>query len=625
MSIEILASEVVDQISAGEVVERPAHMVKELIENGIDAGATEIEIEFAQGGRWVRVQDNGSGMAREDLEICLHRHATSKIKTSADIWNLQSFGFRGEALASISAVSRMTITTKQPDQEVALQLTSEFGKKSEVCEVGGETGTTFLVEELFENMPARLKFLKSEAAESTAIKNTLRALAMAHPEVGFRVLQKGKLLFYWPARESKKDRVEEVLEKAPLYSGRGSCEEFQAEVVVSSPHITVKNSRQIWLFVQDRWVQDRGLQAAVTEGYRSLLMHGEYPLAAVWLSCPNSDVDVNIHPTKSQVKFRDSSSAFRAIHRAVRSLLETAPWLKELLPETPAQELTKLHSSDRIVPTPMTTPEVSLSFKDQDLNRVQFAQKEDLSQLPIEPSPSKPFQSVPENPASVESLDGMILRSSTETPFVKTPVREATPPTETRSWKSLQVLGQANLTYVIAQSDSAIVYVDQHAAHERVVFEKLMSQWKSGQMEVQNYLLPLDFELSEELIEALMSQVADLEKMGLRVEAKGTTLTLYSAPALIKEKSLQATLEDLAHEVLDRGGSFAMERSIAHVFETMACHSVIRAGQALSTSEMQGLLEQMDEFPLSSFCPHGRPVFVEYPFNKLERDFGRLV
>ncbi|MCB0422596.1 MAG: DNA mismatch repair endonuclease MutL [Bdellovibrionales bacterium] len=632
MSIEILSSEVVDQISAGEVVERPAHMVKELVENSIDAGATEIEVEFAQGGRWVKIQDNGSGMDAIDLSLCLDRHATSKIKKSSDIWDLHSFGFRGEALASISAVSRVTITTRQKGSESAKQLRSEFGKRQNIVEVGGEQGTTILIEELFANTPARLKFLKSDAAEGTAIKNCLKALAMAHPQVGFRVLHKGALLYFWPSQVNKQNRVEDILERSPLYIGSGECEGFKAKVVVSGPHVTVKNSRQIWIFVQGRWVQDRGLQAAVTEGYRSLLMHGEYPYAVVWLTCPTSDVDVNIHPTKSQVKFRDSSNAFRAVHRGIRQLLETAPWLKELLPEaaTPSQK-TKV-----ILGAP--AKEETLQFQAQEIRRVQFAQKNE----------TRGSDKLSEE---VDSIEGMLLRSDPVQPYVKRPIslsNEITPSLEfpesssmevsqdsrtdwgepqnqNSNWSSLDVLGQAHLTYIVAQSQSAIVYIDQHAAHERVVYEKLMKQWKSGSFEVQSFLLPLEIALAEEELEALVSQQEELKKIGVEFQVEEEGLSLTTAPVILKDRSLKASIEVVAQEVMEQGESFALEKSLSHIFATMACHSVVRAGQALGIEEMRSLLVQMDEFPLSSFCPHGRPVFVEYSFNRLEKDFGRKV
>ena len=636
MAIQILSSEVVDQISAGEVVERPAHLIKELIENSIDAGATELDVEFAQGGRWVRIQDNGSGMSHDDLELCLRRHATSKISKSLDIWDLHTFGFRGEALASISAVCRMTLTTKQADSKWALQMYSEFGKLSEVTEVGGEQGTNILVEELFSNTPARLKFLKSEGAEGTAIKNCLRALAMAHPNVNFRVKQRGKLLFLWPAQEDLKSRVEQVLEKDELYFGEADCEGVKAEVVISSPNDTVKNSRQIWLYVQNRAVQDRSLQTAVSEGYRSLLMHGQFPIAAIWVHCGPEEVDVNIHPTKSQVKFRDASSAFRAVHRAVRGVLERAPWLEKMLGEE-TLSLGVQDPSGQGQAQPFVVEEVTDSFQAPEFEQVQYSKRVDpLSSDSLMAEIQVASDNYKANDRLIEEKTPEVTLNSAPSEEEKAggyyggvdiePVGDYKIEPESAYWSRLQVLGQANLTYIISQSEKAIIFVDQHAAHERVVFEELMAGWKAGQMEIQSFLLPVTIALEAEYIDSLMEQSDSLASLGLTVEQLGPdSVGVQSAPAIIKDSAIAKTVVRLATEIYEKGGSFALEKCISDLFATMACHSVVRAGQALSIQQMKSLLAQMDRFPLSSFCPHGRPVYVEYPFHKLERDFGRIV
>ena len=329
-----MPTEVVNQIAAGEVVERPSHLVKELVENGLDAGATEVEVEFSFGGKRVRVHDNGCGISQKNLHLALARHATSKIRHFQDIWSLGSYGFRGEALASIAAVSKVRLVSKTAEQKFAYQLNSDFGKLEEPSALGGETGTTIAVSDLFTNVPARLKFLKSDAAESTQIKNVLKAMAMAYHNVSFRIRQNGKLLFYWPTCEDRKSRVEQVLEQETMYVGSGRSGGIRAEAVLSSPNNTVGTRRQICMFAQNRWVQDSGIQAAIMDAYRSLLMHGEYPIVAVWVSCAPDEIDVNIHPTKSQVKFRQASDSFKAVSRAVRGCLERAPWVEDLIPGT---------------------------------------------------------------------------------------------------------------------------------------------------------------------------------------------------------------------------------------------------------------------------------------------------
>lgn len=602
-SIEILSPEVVDQIAAGEVVERPAHLVKELVENSIDAGATSVTVEFSEGGRYVKVVDNGKGISREELPKALERFATSKISKSEDLWKLHTFGFRGEALASIAAVSRLNLTSRPPGSAQAYQLLSEFGKKATVDPVGGSEGTSILIQELFANIPARLKFLKSDAAEATQIKTTLKALALAHSGVEFRIYEKNELVYFWPACKSRKDRVEQILEIKPLYEGRAQRENVTAYAVFADPHQVAKTAKNIWLFAQNRWVQDRSMQAAVMEAYRNLLMHGEYPVAAVWVEVDPEYIDVNIHPTKSQVKFHNPSLAFRAVAAALRETLEQAPWLPSAVKE----------KSESTSPSPAfpPSPSVQSSFGHQDFHVTQYAKKDFSLQVAAQQAEQR-REALQANFRGVETADK-------ENPFVKK-VPAAT------YWSTLEILGQANLTYIICQSRDKIVFVDQHAAHERVVFERLMSAWQGGKMEVQEFLFPLAVDLTPDKVEAIQALFPDLEKLGVYVESLGpTTVGVKAAPALIKESILSSVLDKMATEAVELGGSFRMEKVVGDICATMACHSVVRAGQALSIEQMKSLLAEMDEFPLSSFCPHGRPVSVEYPFQKLEKDFGRIL
>jgi len=598
MTIETLNPEVVNQIAAGEVVERPAHLIKELVENSLDAGATELEVELGQGGRHVRVRDNGQGIQMSDLPKALARHATSKIQAANDLWKLNTYGFRGEALASISAVSDMTLISRTKADKTAYELKSHYGELVAPVPVGGEQGTSVWVKELFANLPARLKFLRSDQAEITQIKNVLKAMALASPQVSIRIRNKGKLLHFWPAKTDPIGRVEQVLNCKPLYYSEGEENGFKVKAAFSAPHQVTGSRSQIWIFVRGRWVADKGLTAAVMEAYRQLLMHGEYPITAVWVDCPPDEVDVNIHPTKSQIKFRKPSQAFHAVVHVLRQGLEKAPWLESILKD---EEVYKSHQTVKNIKN--SGPELAtLKFSEEALNRTQYQKKT---------SPS--FSQVKQR-----QVDMAFVPSKEE--------KKTKPDKVLGKWSSLQVLGQAHLTYIIAQSSEALVFVDQHAAHERVAFEELMQAWNEGQVEVQNFLLPLTMSMSADQVEVLMGQCHELEKLGLIVEQLGPeSVAVRSAPVLLKEAAIEKALHWLTEEIVDKGGSFALERTIANLCATMACHSVIRAGQALSIEQMQSLLEEMDRFPLSSFCPHGRPVFVEYPFQKLERDFGRLV
>ena len=610
-TIQVLPPDVVDQIAAGEVVERPSHLVKELVENSIDAGATAISVDFSDGGRQVKVTDNGRGLSPDELPKALERFATSKISSSDDLWKLKTFGFRGEALASIAAVSRLSLTSRPKGAALAYQLLSDFGKRATIDPVGGSEGTTIIIRELFGNVPARLKFLKSDAAESTQIKITMKALALAHAHVDFRIYDKGELVFFWPACVSRKDRVEQILEIKPLYEGSAQRENVSASAVFADPHQIAKTGRNIWLFAQNRWVQDRSMQAAVNEAYRNLLMHGEFPIAVVWVEVDPEYIDVNIHPTKSQVKFHNPSLAFRAVAAALRETLEKAPWVpgaatRPFFPPVP-----------EVYEMPLTQS----SFAHQDF-QVTKHQKKDFS-FPATIATTASVGLPKENPFVRRADDR--ARISEDTAML-TEVDSSGAVAKNRYWSSLEVLGQAHLTYILCQSRDQMVFVDQHAAHERVVFEKLMNAWRGGKMEVQEFLFPLAVDLTPDKVEALQNLFPDLEKLGVFVETLGpTTVGVRAAPSIIKESVMSSVLEKMATESLELGGSFRMEKVVGDICATMACHSVVRAGQSLSVEQMKSLLSEMDEFPMSSFCPHGRPVSVEYPFLKLEKDFGRIV
>lgn len=575
--IQVLSSEIINQIAAGEVVERPSHLVKELLENSLDAGSDKISVEISEGGRFIRVQDNGRGILSTDLDKALQRHATSKITKTDDLWNLHTFGFRGEALASAAAVSKMTLRSFEASEQFPAQIESNFGVVSEIKPSSQSVGTEIKIESLFENVPARLKFLKSETSEIGQIKAVVKALALAQPQVEFRLTNDADLLLFYPRRSEKIDRVRDVLEKKEFFEAKDSNSNFNCHIIFSSPHEVAKTSRQIWIFAQNRWVQDRAIQAAVTDAYRSLLMHGEYPLAVVWLDCKPDEIDVNIHPTKSQVKFQDPSAAFRIVHSTLRRGLEKSPWTGGYRPQVTG-----------------SAPEQTLRFSDHSFEQTQFNNKDykisinDISALKIET----------EFPVKPESLG---------------------------FWSKLQVIGQANLTYIVCQKEDRLVFVDQHAAHERVVYESLMASWKAGAFEIQKYLFPLAIDLSEEKVEALLKCRADIQKLGFEIEQLGPeSLGINSAPALIKESGLPLVFDKMSAELLSNGGSFAVEKKISDLFATMACHSVVRAGQSLSIVQMQELLKSMDEYALSSFCPHGRPVSVEKSFSELEKLFGRI-
>ncbi len=632
MGIHLLPTEVVDQIAAGEVVERPAHLVKELVENSLDAGADHITLEYSEGGRYVKVVDNGSGIDPADLPKALQRFATSKIEKAADLWRLNSFGFRGEALASIASVSRLTLISRRAGVETGSRLIADFGKMGPIENVGGSFGTTLVVEDLFSNVPARLKFLKTAAAEGSQIKTVMKALALAYPQVAFKVLCDGQLIFQWLQASSHLQRAQDVLEVEKLYLGESTRQDIRVQAVFADPNTTAKTSKNIWLFAQNRWIQDRSLQVAVQEAYRQLLMHGEFPIAAVWVQMDPENIDVNIHPTKSQVKFVQPGDVFRAVQSAVRGTLEKAPWVQSLAEQHFHTDIEKNPTGNATSTSFMAkSPEPSnFQFQDQNLDRVQFPKKEMLNletlkkYAPAKMRPTASFASMSKLDSQLSSPPVEVLTTKEETPtkdFISD-VKE----TPRKFWSQLDVLGQAHSTYILAQSEKSLFFIDQHAAHERINYEQIMFAWKQGTGPRQDYLFPLVIDLSEEKVQALQIHFPELHRLGIELEVLGPgSVGVKSAAPALKESAIAQVIEKVAFELCQHGDSFQFEKWVGDLCATLACHSSIRAGQALSLPEMKSLLIEMDAFPLSTFCPHGRPVFVEYPFYRLEKDFGRIV
>lgn len=608
-SIELLNPEVVNQIAAGEVVERPAHLVKELIENSIDAGASKISVHMADGGRRVRIEDDGKGIDQQDLSNALERFATSKIKTSDDLWRLQSYGFRGEALASISAVSALKLKSFQKNSAVSYEISSEFGKKSSVHESDlSQPGTTVQIDQLFQNIPARLKFLKSDGAEILQIKNFLRGLALIHPEIEFQIRENEKLYAFWKITTGKQDELQafrqraiDVLEIKNFYAGQFQHEKFKINVLFSDPSTVQKTYKNIWIFLNQRLIQDRSIQTAIVEAYKSLLMHGEYPSVVLDLRVPEDFVDVNVHPTKSQVKFQDASQIFRLVHSVVRGELEKAPW-----------RLNQKNSEQKNLPAFDSAPvPQNMLFTAPEIHTTNY-QKKDYTIEQLSTFRDQRRQLHEQLEVSSTALEKVVSSESD--------VSKAT----TGFWGSLDVIGQFYLTYIVAQSENKLYLIDQHAAHERVRFETLFAAWKGKQIDVQQNLFPDAVELTPPQVEAILKIQDQFQQLGITLEAMGpSTLGVVSSPSVLKNFRFQILFEKIAQDVLELGGSFILEEKISDLCATMACHSVVRAGQAMSLAEMKSLLQQMDEFPLSEYCPHGRPVFIEFGIHQLEKLFGR--
>ncbi len=622
LNIKKLDSSVVDQIAAGEVIERPAQLVKELIENSLDAQATSIEVQFADGGLYVSVKDNGHGISTEELTLALSRHATSKITNAKDLFSVHTYGFRGEALASISSVSDLTLLSRYKNSGQAYRVKSQFGKTLKVEAVGGTVGTTITVNDLFKNVPARLRFLKSENVEAQAIKNVITAQALSHPQVSFRVIHKNKLLFFWSACSSYMKRAEMIL-SAPLHDHTYKNDSWSVRVILSPPNKTVSSSKKIWFFVNGRSVQNKILYGAIMSAHRNLLMHGEYPVCALYLSCPYTEVDANVHPTKNQVKFISESRVFQTVQKGVRELLEQAPWLKDLSTplERPVVKKSVFHKK-KSQSSALSSLKKQISFS--------LLQRKAHAGYPLEgDSDSKTMDKESFHPKEIEiesHLKSPIQedKSSSEVHQVSKTQDSFVQETSQKIFSSLKVLSQAHRTYIITQSSKSIVLVDQHAAHERILFEKLLASLKDDQVDTQKHLIPLKIELDDAELEVVQKMKKQFESLGIQIKIQDSFCEIWTSPSWIKEEAIQKAIQQLTHDNIHSGASFTIEKVVSNICASLACHSAIRAGKTLSILEMENLLEQMDQFTFSSFCPHGRPVFVEYSLNRIEKEFGRI-
>jgi len=566
LPIKVLEPKVISQIAAGEVVERPASVVKELVENSLDAGATQISVEARGGGvSLIRVIDNGSGIPAGEAELAFGRYATSKITGLDDLESILSLGFRGEALASIAAVAEVELTTCAAGGPTGAYLALKGGEVTSRGSRGRSPGTTVVVSSLFRQVPARLKFLKSPATEASHIANIVSRYALAFPEVRFTLSLDGRVTLRTPGSGQLADSVAEVyglevarnmLEvKAQVWDGGAGDSALTVSGMVGSPKIGRASRDYLSIFVNRRWVRHRALAWAVEEAYHGLLMTGKHPVAVVNLALPPREVDANVHPTKTEVRFRDEPAVFGAVQRAVRRTLvelSPVPRISEVASRTPA------------------SPALRPSLWPQAASGGGVAS----------PAPQ-----------------------ASQTPALSLPV--------------LRVVGQLLGSYIIAEGPGGLYLIDQHAAHERILFEQIKDRWSRREIEVQTLLEAAPFEVTPRQAEVLESHLEKLSEFGFAIEPFGErTFLVRSVPALLTGRDWLGAIR----EILDAGGGEGWEEKLA---VSLACHSAVRAGQVLTDDEMREMVRKLEQVSLPHTCPHGRPTLIHLSLEQLEREFGR--
>ncbi len=611
--IHILPEHVASQIAAGEVVERPASALKELVENSLDAGARTISAEIERGGSaLIAVADDGCGMVREDAVLSLRRHATSKIRDAADLTAIHTFGFRGEALASIASVSRLMLQTRRANDETGVELIVTGGELEQTRGCAMAPGTRIEVRELFFNTPARLKFLKTSATEQAAAAEALQRLALANPQVAFRLNADGRTLFDLPRAVSVLERVRQLF--GPKLADRMLAFELEdagmrAWGLLTMSQESFPTPRQVFTFVNRRAVRDRALMRAVTLGYETLIPRGRYPAVALFLELRPEDVDVNVHPMKSEVRFRRSGAVFELVYHAVRARLADQSAAPGSFPATRAASETPPALRETMRPPVYAGGGASV-----------------LAPRPrgIGDQPERTLRLVADTQAQRAQQGALRLG------FGRVGAApEASPPPAAIGasiplYSSLRIVGQIFAGYIALESDNGLILVDQHAAHERVTFERLRAELRSGGIRVQALLTPATLDVNPARAAQVMASIPQLRAMGFDVEPFGdTTLILKGAPAVFGADGGLRLLTEMIDSMGEHGFQMRGEAAFDDWLKQLACHGSVRVGRGLSPPEIMALLAELDRTEFKSNCPHGRPVHIQFARGQLERMFRR--
>ena len=689
--IRLLSEQVANQIAAGEVIERPASVVKELVENALDAGAARVTVEIQAGGRsLVRVTDDGTGMSRDDALLCLERHATSKIQKAEDLAAIATMGFRGEALPSIASVSRFTLTTREREVGVqpsgcsgdadsptkggtelqpieGTQIIVNGGKIVEVKAAGSATGTSVEVRQLFFNLPARRKFLRTEETEAAHIQHYLTLAALAFPEVAFTFQKDGRLIWQLPAQKSgaaTSSRLEALRERlrsllgdekllpvnfsAPLEEDAVLEENdiFETAAIADAPQLPIVNRKSqihIWgyigvpgvsratresqhLFVNRRPIENRGLNYALLEGYHTSLMKGRYPVCCLFLEIDPAAVDVNVHPAKREVKFHREFEIRKLVARAVQETLLAfhPPSLRFGATSAPEQNLTAGPPGGRDSATPKLSGSPGVSPHQPSTPALpHFPEK--LKPAPIIQSPEPAIEQPP------LSMGFLPRRSEAETGASQSPIHNPqsamTPPSGTTPLLNvpLRLLGVVGRLYVLLESDRGLVLLDQHAAHERILFEQMLNRMeRNDSAPSQKLLLPETIELPARDANFLREQLVALTRLGIGLSEFGErTFLLDALPPFVKVTDSRQFIFDLVDELKAAGREVNLARLGEHTIAKTVCRHAVKANDPLAGPELENLIENLRHCTMPYTCPHGRPTLIEMNYRELEKKFGR--
>ncbi len=626
-TIRLLPDLLINQIAAGEVIERPASALKELMENSLDAGATEIAVQLEGGGiKLLRVRDNGGGIAKEQLPLALMRHATSKIASLEDLQKVASMGFRGEALASMAAVAQVTLTSRHSEAPHAWKIETADGTHSAAAPAAHPHGTSVEMRELYFNTPARRKFLKSESTEFAWCEETFKRIALSRPDVAFSLQHNGKMVWNLPLPQSLSRLRERDADSPRPLAGEGLGERVAAILGPEFGQYAVSVGRQVgplhlygiaalpaysrstrdeqYFFVNGRFVRDKVLMHAVRQAYQDILHHQRHPAFVLFLDMPPEQVDVNVHPAKSEVRFRES----QGIHQFVFHALHDA--LSEPMTQTAQSEATAPDSSFRRRPE-------SSEFEQLDSG----LRRNDNSFVPAQ-------HSIPFSAAQPQATYRLWEEAAAVRDELSTP--QATAPTQPSAAPQLEAhplgfaIGQLSGIYILAQNQQGLVVVDMHAAHERIVYERLKAAFDAQQMPTQQLMIPVTFAAETLDVATVEEEQEALQQLGFDIAPISThTLAVRAMPAMLKQSHAETAAREVLHELRDFGASRALTERRNELLATLACHSAVRANQQLSLPEMNAILREMEQTERADQCNHGRPTWFQVTLEELDTMFMR--
>jgi DNA mismatch repair protein MutL len=634
--VAILPEKLCNQIAAGEVVERPASVVKELVENAIDAGSSRIVVEVVNGGtRLIRVSDNGRGMNQHDIFLCFERHATSKIRTEEDLFRLNSLGFRGEALPAIAAVSRLKVKSRHQEVEAGMWVDLKGGVVTDAGEIGIPVGSVFEVRDLFYNLPARRKFLRKTATEFGHVAESVMRLSLAHPHIQFQLRHNERMVFNYYRQQHISDRIGEALGRSvagALHKVDSSHGEISLHGYIAAPEQNRSSTQAMYTYINGRFIRDPVVKHAVLDAYRHLLMKGRYPICVLFLHMPSDRVDVNVHPTKHEVRFHDQRLVHDFITSTVREHLRSLIDLQTSpLPGGYAASNADVDASARHVPggkhpsDPLQNLEsvtASLDFPPSSLTSSKPDSGEDLKTRSGVAESSCVWESTRHQ--FFQGVDCESSNSHNSRPSESGTAVEEIPREQGGYFSSLRLIGQYTRSYLICEDGEDLVLIDQHAAHERIGFERLRNQYARSAVERQELLFPRMLELTQAQDVQLREYVDDFAQLGFELEPfGGTTWAVKALPVLLEKHEVLSLIMDILADLSRWGTPQSGREAVDEVLIKMACHSMIRANETLDTREMHALLVQLDEVDFNRHCPHGRPVMQRMQRREIEKLFAR--